>query len=154
MKKRDEELGFLAKYNIAAVFNKIGGIETMVLWAQNNQTEFYKLYARLLPLDVKTHGDVTVITKHYIMEKSSGRVIELNENPDTQQLESASLSNAILDAHAERGEESNSSLAQKKWKRFYSDELDSESEPGESRRVLAYVAGGESGEESDMGREG
>lgn len=41
-----------AKANIEAVFQKIGGQAEMAKWAKDNQTEFYKLYARLLPHQV------------------------------------------------------------------------------------------------------
>ena len=42
-----------AKENVIAVFDGIGGIETMIKWARANMTEFYKLYARLIPVDVQ-----------------------------------------------------------------------------------------------------
>ena len=38
--------------NIEAVFRKIGGQVAMAKWAKDNQTEFYRLYARLLPHEV------------------------------------------------------------------------------------------------------
>jgi hypothetical protein len=33
----------------SAAFQMIGGIPRLALWADNNPTEFYKLYARMLP---------------------------------------------------------------------------------------------------------
>jgi hypothetical protein len=42
----------LAKNNIAKVFDEIGGVPRMCEWALANQTEFYKLYARLVPVQV------------------------------------------------------------------------------------------------------
>lgn len=38
--------------NMLAVFNRLGGTAQMATWAQENQTEFYKLYARLLPTEI------------------------------------------------------------------------------------------------------
>lgn len=38
--------------NVLAVFDMIGGREAMAEWATANKTEFYKLYARALPLQV------------------------------------------------------------------------------------------------------
>jgi len=35
--------------NIVAVFTRLGGTATMAEWARRNQTEFYRLYARLIP---------------------------------------------------------------------------------------------------------
>lgn len=40
-----------AKENIAAVFVRLGGTAQMAKWAQENQTEFYKIYARMLPIE-------------------------------------------------------------------------------------------------------
>lgn len=44
------------KSNIIGVFDKIGGRDAMAAWAQENQTEFYKLYGRLLPTEVTGEG--------------------------------------------------------------------------------------------------
>jgi hypothetical protein len=48
------KLGQTAKENIIAVFTRMGGTAEMARWAKNNQTEFYKLYAKLIPLQVST----------------------------------------------------------------------------------------------------
>ena len=40
-----------AKDNIQAVFVRLGGTAAMAKWAKNNQSEFYKIYARLLPVE-------------------------------------------------------------------------------------------------------
>ena len=46
-----------------AVFDKIGGREAMAKWAKENQTEFYRLYARCLPHEVTgTNGGPVEIT--------------------------------------------------------------------------------------------
>lgn len=39
-------------------FDQIGGPEALGKWAMDNQTEFYKLYGRLIPVDVNAKGDV------------------------------------------------------------------------------------------------
>ena len=46
------KLGALAKDNIAAVFNRLGGTAAMARWAEDNKTEFYRIYARLVPTQV------------------------------------------------------------------------------------------------------
>lgn len=46
------KLSGTAKENIAAVFTRLGGTAAMASWAEENQTEFYKLYAKLVPLSV------------------------------------------------------------------------------------------------------
>jgi len=45
------------KDNILAVFNGLGGTSKMREWAEENQTEFYRIYAKLLPADIKLSGD-------------------------------------------------------------------------------------------------
>jgi len=45
------------KENFMAVFVRLGGTAAMAEWAGENKTEFYKLYARLIPADVKLSGD-------------------------------------------------------------------------------------------------
>ena len=46
-----------AKENIMAVFNGLGGTSQMKKWAEDNQTQFYQIYAKLIPADVKLSGD-------------------------------------------------------------------------------------------------
>jgi uncharacterized MAPEG superfamily protein len=45
-----------AKDNISAVFNRLGGTSQMATWAAANLTEFYKLYARLVPMEQRHAG--------------------------------------------------------------------------------------------------
>lgn len=56
-----------AKENIQAVFLRLGGTSRMAEWAEGNLNEFYKIYARLIPADVKLSGDaenpITVIQR-------------------------------------------------------------------------------------------
>lgn len=48
-KRGPGKVGAQAKENIAAVFTKLGGTAAMARWAKANETEFYRLYARLVP---------------------------------------------------------------------------------------------------------
>ncbi len=49
------------KDNVIAVFEGIGGVDNMIEWARENQTDFYKLYAKLLPRDLNiTQGDSVI----------------------------------------------------------------------------------------------
>lgn len=41
---------------IAQVFEDIGGIATFASWARYNKTEFYKLYGKLLPIQLQGSG--------------------------------------------------------------------------------------------------
>lgn len=39
------------KENVLHVFDQMGGVRKMTEWAQENTTEFYRIYARLLPTE-------------------------------------------------------------------------------------------------------
>lgn len=40
-----------AKEAFQLAFDSIGGYEALALWALQNQTDFYKIYGRLIPVD-------------------------------------------------------------------------------------------------------
>lgn len=54
------KMSMTVKDNVVAVFHGIGGTEKMTSWAMDNQTEFYKLYSKLLPTDVNVAADLTI----------------------------------------------------------------------------------------------
>ena len=43
------KVGVQVKENILAVFTRLGGTAAMAAWEERNKTEFYRLYARLIP---------------------------------------------------------------------------------------------------------
>lgn len=45
-------IGATAKENLIAVFTRLGGTAQMAKWAKDNQTDFYRLYAKLVPQQV------------------------------------------------------------------------------------------------------
>jgi hypothetical protein len=47
------KLSATCKENIAAVFTRLGGTAAMAKWAEKNPSEFYKIYARLLPVELE-----------------------------------------------------------------------------------------------------
>jgi hypothetical protein len=47
--KRPEKTGVTAKEQLAEAFARMGGVAGMVRWAKKNPTEFYRLWARLVP---------------------------------------------------------------------------------------------------------
>jgi hypothetical protein len=44
-------------------FDNLGGVPALVRWAQSEPTEFYKLAARLIPIDVTSNGDSITIER-------------------------------------------------------------------------------------------
>ena len=42
--------------NTLAVFDAIGGAERMAAWAEDNLTEYYRLYGRMAPSDPDAQG--------------------------------------------------------------------------------------------------
>jgi hypothetical protein len=50
--------GATARENIVAVFVRLGGTAAMADWARDNRTEFYKLYAKLVPTQLEATVDL------------------------------------------------------------------------------------------------
>lgn len=50
------------KQNVIEVFDTLGGVGAMAKWAENNQTEFYRLYARCLPHEIGAESDTDQIS--------------------------------------------------------------------------------------------
>jgi hypothetical protein len=48
-----------AKEAFQFAFDNIGGKKQLARWAKNNQSDFYKLYAKLIPVDL-TNSDKTL----------------------------------------------------------------------------------------------
>ena len=46
--------------NVIEVFERVGGVSSMATWAQENRTDFYRLYARLIPTEI--HADVGAVS--------------------------------------------------------------------------------------------
>jgi hypothetical protein len=51
-KGRPNAVTATAKENLIAVFNRLGGTAEMAKWARENLTDFYRLYARLVPQQI------------------------------------------------------------------------------------------------------
>ena len=69
------KIGAAVKSNVLAVFDKIGGREKMVEWALANLTEFYRLYARLIPTETTTEitfRDATELDRAQLMLIAQG----------------------------------------------------------------------------------
>lgn len=57
-KGRPNRIGWVVKQNVLEVFELLGGVDGMVKWAKRNKTEFYRLYARLIPTEIVGTLDV------------------------------------------------------------------------------------------------
>jgi len=58
--------------NIVAVFTRLGGTAAMAEWARRNQTEFYRLYARLIPTE-----STTEITQRDVRDLSTEELLAM-----------------------------------------------------------------------------
>lgn len=47
------------KAALAQAFDEGGGVPALVKWMKDNRTEFYKIWSRLLPTEVKGNLDLT-----------------------------------------------------------------------------------------------
>ena len=70
------------KDNLVSVFTRLGGTAAMADWARENQTEFYKLYCKLLPLQL-TGADGGAVK---IRQKIEIEFIGSNAYPDPKGL--------------------------------------------------------------------
>lgn len=77
------KVGAQVKENIVAVFNRLGGTAGMAKWAENNQTEFYRFYARLAPTEVvaEVFHDVADLSDAELASIATGRGEGVTEPP-------------------------------------------------------------------------
>ncbi len=63
-----------AKEALQMAFEGIGGVQALTKWAKDekNQGEFFKLYAKLLPVDMKHSGDIVSRIIQVELPKKSG----------------------------------------------------------------------------------
>lgn len=50
------KLSMTVKENVIEVFNRIGGVEQMSVWATDNPSQFYNIYAKILPMQTEISG--------------------------------------------------------------------------------------------------
>lgn len=53
------------KAALEQAFDELGGVQSLVGWARENETEFFKLYAKLLPVqvsaDLNHKGSISIV---------------------------------------------------------------------------------------------
>jgi hypothetical protein len=62
------KLSMTVKDNVIEVFNQLGGTGQMLIWAKDpkNQSEFYKIYTRLLPIEAQVTGAAGGAIEHVV----------------------------------------------------------------------------------------
>ena len=83
-KRGPNKIGAAVKSNVIAVFDKIGGRDQMAEWAADNLTEFYRLYARLIPTE--STSEVIFRDAH---ELSDGELLAIATASSTRAIEQA-----------------------------------------------------------------
>ena len=66
-----------AKKAFQRAFELIGGDEALAAWAKKNRTEFYKLYARLIPVEMEHSGSIEERVRNMTAEDRQRRLKEL-----------------------------------------------------------------------------
>jgi hypothetical protein len=62
-----------AKEAIQNCFYDLGGLKTFSKWARKNQTEFYRLFAKTMPVDTKVSQQSTVTIVDDLSEKKEDK---------------------------------------------------------------------------------
>ena len=78
--------GVSARLAILEVFKKVGGVNHMLTWAQAEPGEFYKLFARLIPLEMDIGGGNVQFVLNRIVEAPQGRLFEHDAMPGAAEL--------------------------------------------------------------------
>jgi len=50
------KLSSTVRENVIEVFDRIGGVEQMAVWATDNPNRFYNIYAKILPMQTEISG--------------------------------------------------------------------------------------------------
>lgn len=99
-RRKPQSQSVRAQDSLVEVFNKLGGIEGMTKWAKKNPTEFYRLWARLLPVQTEVKADITFEIVRAKADEFTRRIVEI----------SATASAGSLDGRAGREDESSSAV--------------------------------------------
>lgn len=74
------------KAALVEAFDLMGGVESLVEWGKKNRTEFYKLWGRLVPVEVKNADgesfEVTVTEVVVRSREEASAMLQLSEKAD------------------------------------------------------------------------
>ena len=60
-------------------FEGIGGVPALIKWAEDNQTEFYKLFVKLLPVQVDANVAGSIAVEHSVSPAVAAMLANLRE---------------------------------------------------------------------------
>ena len=80
-KGRENRVTRSVKEALVEAFDKLGGVPALVRWGRANPTDFYKLWLRLLPIQVTglDGGPIKVEHKHDLSQLSTEELCQLAE---------------------------------------------------------------------------
>lgn len=81
-------MGRSAKAQLEQAFHKLGGVPALVRWGKNNQTEFYKLWGKIIPMSVDAKMQFERLT---IMETPTPGAQQTIEHSPAQQAGAAAM---------------------------------------------------------------
>ena len=84
---------------IIEAFDKMGGVPALVRWAKANPTDFYKLWTRLLPIQITGEGGgaIKIETKHDLSRLSIDELTDLTQYIDKTRLAQAAGGETFTD---------------------------------------------------------
>lgn len=68
----------IVKLSILDAFKELGGLKGFVEWGKDNRTEFYKIYAKLLPAEMKSAIDADPSIVIQIIQFGDHKTIDHN----------------------------------------------------------------------------
>jgi len=62
------KIGVSVKEAIMYAYQTIGGDDAFTDWAREEKTEFYRMFSKLIPLDIQQSGDITITVNKMVDE--------------------------------------------------------------------------------------
>lgn len=77
------------KAALVEAFDQLGGVTSLVDWAKGNPTEFYKLWAKLAPTEIKVEGESRTVTEVIVRTREEASVVLALLGPPPEPVRSA-----------------------------------------------------------------
>jgi hypothetical protein len=92
------------KEALAEAFEQMGGVPSLVKWGRLNQTDFYKLWTRLLPIQITGNdgGPIVVENKHDLSKLSIDELTTLANLVDKASIARAAAGETVAGGVAVR----------------------------------------------------